>query len=80
MTDICFEIKTDSGLVRAAILLLRRDKEDHRIEIREIIMIGPAKNHIFIQADIQPWRCIDTQVMNDRIFFWILIIARSDAG
>src|SRR6185312_4196125 len=75
MTDIRLEIQSHGGFIRASVFLLGGHQEDYRIEIGKIKIVCPAENHIIIQADIQPFCGVHTQVMHHGIFFRKLIIA-----
>lgn len=77
MTDINLPVQAGIRLIRAAILLLRGDQEDHGIEIREIEMVGAAKGHILEHAQGEPRRDIDIQVMHHPILLGILIVVTS---
>ena len=48
MADIGFKINSSRGLIRAAILLLCRNKEYDWVKVREIKIICPAENNVFI--------------------------------
>ena len=74
MADIRLEIESDRRLVRASVLLLGGDQEDHRVQIRKIIMIGPAEHHVLIKPEIEPATHVHAQVMDDGILFRILIV------
>src|ERR1700742_2434142 len=75
MTDVCFEIKSHGCLIRTSIFLLGSDEKNNRVEVGEIEMISTTENNIIIEAEVKPFRCIETQMMNYCIFLWILIIA-----
>ena len=74
MADVGLPVEADGGLVRAAVLLLRRHEEDHGIEVGEIIVIGAAEHDVLEKAYGQPGGRVDVKVMDDPIFFRILII------
>src|ERR1700754_2999025 len=74
MPDIGLEVNSNRRLVRASVLLLCRDEEDNGIQIGEIIVIGTAENDILIKTHIEPGSGIYVEMMNNRIFFGVLII------
>ena len=49
-------------------------QKDNRVQVGKFKMINPTESYITVKTNIQPFGCIDAQVMDYGIFFGILIV------